>query len=59
MKTIKQQLKRFVASDDGPTTTEYAVMLAVICVAVLSALSMFGVKMENIYTTLNSTLQVF
>jgi Flp pilus assembly pilin Flp len=45
--------------EDGPTTTEYAVLLGVIAVAVIGALSLFGVKMDNIYTTLNSTLQVF
>lgn len=59
MKSIQKLLRRFVSLEDGPTTTEYAVLLGVIAVAVIGALSLFGVKMDNIYTTLNSTLQVF
>ena len=46
-------------SEGGPTTTEYAVMIAVICVAVIGALSAFGVHMDNVYSDLSSTLTVF
>jgi pilus assembly protein Flp/PilA len=56
MKTILQITKRFVRSEDGPTATEYAVLIAVICVAVIGALSSFGVHMDNLYTSLASTI---
>lgn len=56
MKTILQITKRFVRSEDGPTATEYAVLIAVICVAVIGALSSFGVHMDNLYTSLATTI---
>lgn len=59
MKIFLQKWFHFVRSDDGPTTTEYAVMLAVIAIAVLSSMSLFGVRMGNLYTTLAGTLSVF
>jgi Flp pilus assembly pilin Flp len=46
-------------SESGPTATEYAILIAVICVAVIGALSSFGVHMDTLYTDLSSTLTVF
>ena len=56
---MKKHWRRFWASEDGPTTTEYAVLLALIAAAVIGAMGLFGVRMEAIYTVLDSTLQVF
>ena len=42
-----QEAKRFIRSDDGPTVTEYAVMLAAIvlvCVAAIIGIGQFGEK---------------
>ena len=50
------QLKRLWRSEDGPTATEYAVLIAVICVAVIGALSSFGVHMDNLYTGIATTI---
>lgn len=55
---IAGQFKRLWRSEDGPTATEYAVLIAVICVSVIGALSSFGVHMDNLYTTINSTVPV-
>ena len=52
MNAFCQKLREFVRSEDGPTTTEYAVLLALICVAVMGALSSFGVHVFNIYTSI-------
>lgn len=52
------QFRRFRRAEDGPTATEYAVLIAVICVAVIGALSSFGVHMDNLYTSINSTVPV-
>jgi pilus assembly protein Flp/PilA len=51
-----QKLRDLVRSDDGPTATEYAILLAVICVAVIGALSTFGVHMDRIYTSIAGTM---
>lgn len=55
---ILGQFKRLRRSEEGPTATEYAVLIAVICVAVIGALSSFGVHMDNLYTSINSTVPV-
>lgn len=56
MNKITQTILNFLRSEEGPTATEYAVLIAVICVAVIGALSSFGVHMENLYTSLASTI---
>ena len=59
MSALGQRLRDLLRYEDGPTTTEYAVMIAVICVALIGALSSFGVHMDAVYTDLSSTLSVF
>ena len=54
-----QIVLRWLRSEDGPTATEYGVLIAVICVAVIGALSAFGEHMGNLYTILDNTLSVF
>lgn len=49
-------VQRFIESEDGPTAVEYGVLIAVICVAVIGALSLFGIHMDNIYTSLTDTM---
>ena len=36
------KIKRFIASEEGPSTTEYAVMLALIIGLCLGGLQLFG-----------------
>jgi pilus assembly protein Flp/PilA len=45
-------VKRFLASEDGPTAVEYAVMLALIVVVCLTAIQAIG---TNANTTFNKT----
>lgn len=59
MNKLKQAVLSFVRSDDGPTATEYAVILAVISMGVIVAMGAFGLKMGNIYTAVTATLDVF
>jgi pilus assembly protein Flp/PilA len=47
---------RFLHSEDGPTATEYAVMLALIIMVALGAITGIGVKLDSIYTSLDSQL---
>ena len=46
----------FLADEDGPTATEYAVLLAVIAMTVLGAMAAFGTRVEAIYTTIGSAV---
>ena len=39
---IVHKIKRFLASEEGPTATEYAVMLALILGLAIGSLSLFG-----------------
>lgn len=60
--TVKGWLQltaRLLRSQEGPTATEYAVLLGVIAVGVLSSMSLFGDHMTNIYTIVNNTISVF
>ena len=50
MKLLAQKVQRFLASEDGPTAVEYAVMLALIVIVCLTAISSIG-------TNANTTFQ--
>ena len=59
MSVLVQPIRRFLEDDRGPTATEYGVLIAVICVAVIGALSAFGVHMDSLYTSLSTTLEIW
>jgi Flp pilus assembly pilin Flp len=59
MNGLLQHMARLSRSEEGPTATEYAVLLGVIAVGVLSSMSLFGDHMNNIYTIVNNTISVF
>ena len=42
MKKFKENVKQFLASEDGPTAVEYAVMLALIVIVCLTAIQAIG-----------------
>jgi pilus assembly protein Flp/PilA len=49
-------VKRFLVSEDGPTATEYAVMLALIIVVCLAAITLLGNKVSTIFSNVESAL---
>ena len=49
-------VKRFLQSEDGPTATEYAVMLALIIIVALTAITTLGTKVRDIFANVESTL---
>lgn len=56
MTNLANEAKRFIRSDDGPTVTEYAVMLAAIvlvCVAAIIGIGQFG---ERTFTTIDNSV---
>jgi pilus assembly protein Flp/PilA len=46
----------FLRSEDGPTATEYAVMLALIIVLCLGAIGTLGGKVSDAFTSVNDGL---
>ena len=53
---LKEQIKRFLRSEDGPTAAEYAIMLALIAMSVVVALNQFGAHVSKIYTSIDATM---
>ena len=56
MKGLVRRVKQFVVSEDGPTATEYAVMLALIVVVALTAITLLGSKVTAAFTSINDAL---
>ena len=49
-------VRRLLLAEDGPTATEYAVMLALIIVAAIAAITGIGTKVDDTFTTVDSAL---
>ena len=58
MSKVVSLAKRFVAETDGPTATEYAVMLALIIVVSIAAIAALGTKVSQIFSAVDATLVV-
>jgi pilus assembly protein Flp/PilA len=56
MKALKDRVRSFIVSEDGPTATEYAVMLALIIIVALAAIQLLGAKVSEIFTNVNTAL---
>ena len=56
MKSLVTRAKSFLKSEDGPTATEYAVMLALIIIVALTAIQLLGEKVEDIFTNVEAEL---
>ena len=56
MKGLLTNVKRFLREEDGPTATEYAVMLALIIIVALAAIGALGSKVDKIFTDVESSL---
>lgn len=48
--------KAFLHSEDGPTVTEYAVMLALIVIVCIAAISGIGNTVSNVFTNVDAGL---
>jgi len=51
-----KRVKGFLTSEDGPTATEYAVMLSLIIIACLTAVTALGTKVSSIFSTVDGSL---
>lgn len=57
MNAILNRAKSFLKSEDGPTATEYAVMLALIIVVALAAIQGLGTTVSGIFSDVDTSLQ--
>ncbi len=56
MIAIMNSIRNFIASEDGPTAVEYAVMLALIIVVCLAAVSAVGSNANGKFNNVNTYL---
>ena len=56
MNSFVKRAKQFLKSEDGPTATEYAVMLALIIVACIGAITALGGSVQTMFEGLGTTL---
>ena len=50
LQSLRQQVVRFLANEDGPTAVEYAVMLALIIVVCITAITALGTNANNTFS---------
>jgi pilus assembly protein Flp/PilA len=56
MMHIAKKMQRFLASEDGPTAVEYAVMLALIIIVCLVAIQSLGTNTSTTFTNTANSL---
>jgi len=56
MTNFVNRAKCFLKSEDGPTATEYAVMLALIIIVALGAITGLGTTVDTIFTNVDNSL---
>ena len=56
MQKFLRTAKRFIKSEDGPTATEYAVMLALIIVACIATISLLGEQVNTLFGSVTTEL---
>jgi pilus assembly protein Flp/PilA len=56
MRALARRLQRFLGSDDGPTAVEYAVMLALVSVAIMTVISSIATSISGTFSTVSSSL---
>ena len=57
MKNLAVKVQRFLASEDGPTAVEYAVMLALIVIVCLTAIRSIGTNANATFEDVATALQ--
>ena len=56
MQKFLKTAKRFMKSGDGPTATEYAVMLSLIIVACIATISLLGAEINTLFGSVQTAL---
>ena len=56
MKMLVEKMYNFFRGEDGPTATEYAVMLALIILICMAAILVIGNKVKTVFTNIDAGL---
>jgi pilus assembly protein Flp/PilA len=56
MNLLVSRVHRFVVSEDGPTAVEYAVMLGLIVIAIVTVVANLATSISGTFSTVSSTL---
>lgn len=56
MKTLVEKMRGFLRSEDGPTATEYAVMLALIILICTAGIILIGNTVRDIFVDIGGSL---
>ena len=56
MHNLIAQVRRFLDGEDGPTAVEYAVLVGLLVVALISVISGMGASMSGTYSAVSSAL---
>jgi pilus assembly protein Flp/PilA len=56
MRALVSRVQAFLVNEDGPTATEYAVMLALIIIVALGAITLLGQKVNTIFSNVKDGL---
>lgn len=56
MQRFLQTVASFLRSEDGPTATEYAVLLALIAIGVLATMQAFGTQVGGLYSAIQGAV---
>ena len=56
MRTVYQHIRNFLRNEDGPTSVEYAVMLALIIVLYIVVIRQVGTSASRTFSTANSAI---
>jgi pilus assembly protein Flp/PilA len=56
MKLVLDRFRQFIASEDGPTAVEYAVVVALIIIVCMAAIGLFGTAVAGWFTNAAPTV---
>lgn len=57
MNTILSRAKEFLRSEDGPTTVEYAVMLALIVAVAIGTIALLGDRVKQAFQGVDQAME--
>ncbi len=57
MKSFLGRAKNFLQSEDGPTATEYAVMLALIIIVAIGTITSLGQSVNTVFSNVDTEIK--
>ncbi len=53
---LAQRLPRLLVEEDGPSATEYAILLAILVLVAIVSIQSIGERMYNVYLAIDGTM---